>query len=179
MTIVTLSSAVMPIAAAVAAETGHRCAAQLDDAARLACYDAAFGRPGVTSAPDASGSADAASATVAVPAAVAAPAVAATAVPADPAADFGLSEQAIRARDPELAKITDPDQISATVASLGQRPRGELIFTLDNGQVWVQSEVDRRARLKVGDRVTVKKGALASYLLVTPSGVATRVKRTK
>ena len=55
----------------------------------------------------------------------------------------------------------------------------QFIVTLDNGHVWVQSETNSRARLAVGDTVTIKKGALASYLLITPSKVATRVKRVQ
>ena len=97
----------------------------------------------------------------------------------DPLADFGLSEQAKAARDPEKARQSNPDSITATVTEVGKQPRGQFIVTLDNGHVWVQSETNSRARLAVGDTVTIKKGALASYLLVTPGKVATRVKRVQ
>ena len=56
---------------------------------------------------------------------------------------------------------------------------GELVVTLENNQVWVQIDVDNKARVKAGDTVTIKRGTLGSYLLVSPNGVATRVRRSK
>lgn len=168
---------------AAASESGHACASIADDQRRLACYDEAFGQP-VSVVPTVAAPAVASSAAVAgsgTPAVASAAAVssAATTGAVDPQADFGLSEQAKVARDPEKAKLTNPDSITATVTEVGKRPRGEFIVTLDNGHVWMQSETNSRARLAVGDTVTIKKGALASYLLITPSKVATRVKRVE
>jgi hypothetical protein len=54
-----------------------------------------------------------------------------------------------------------------------------MVVTLADGQVWAQLDPDTRAKLKVGDTVTIRRAALGSYLLVTPSGMATRVKRLK
>lgn len=139
----------------------HPCAAVAGDSARLACYDAEFGKPG------------------AAVAATAAP-VAATAVPAvKERKEFGLSEEKKRALDPEKAAVPQTTSITGKVAGLGRRPTGELIVTLDHGQVWVQAESDTLAVLKVGDAVTIRKGALGSYLLVTPGRVAMRVRRAE
>jgi hypothetical protein len=141
----------------VRADEPRRCAALDDDRARLACYDSIFGRP-------------AASAPVDAPAA-------ATAANAE--ADFGLTEAAKRAREPEESKERFPESISGTVAKVARQPAGELVLTLENGQVWTQLQVDVRARVAVGDTVTIKKAALGSHLLVTEGRYATRVRRVK
>jgi hypothetical protein len=94
-------------------------------------------------------------------------------------ADFGLTEAAKRAREPEQSREQLPESITGTVASVGRRPAGELIVTLESGQVWTQLQVDARARIAVGDTVTIKRAALGSYLLVTAGRYATRVRRVK
>jgi hypothetical protein len=115
---------------------------------------------------------------VAEPAASAAAAPAAT-VAASPKDDFGLTEAAKRARDPENSKVQFPDSITEKVASVGHRPTGELVVTLANGQVWVQIESGSRAQIGAGQTVRIDRASLGSYLLVTPKGIATRVRRIK
>jgi hypothetical protein len=163
------------------AEGTHRCAAVAGDAARLACYDQAFGRP----------DSSATSAVLAAPAAQAAPVAAApsaaapvAAVPSAAAAaqareEFGLSEAAKRARDPEKARETMPESITAVVAKVARRPTGEAIVALENEQVWEQAEPGTTVLLKAGDSVTIRKAALGSYVLVTPSRAAVRVRRVR
>jgi hypothetical protein len=164
--------ALLPLALAVLAaraadsDAPQRCSGISDDLARLACYDAIFRKSTSTAA------------STAVPAAAAAPAAAASAA-TSPEADFGLTEAAKRARDPEEAKVEMPESITGTVAAVGRRPDGELTVTLENGQVWTQVTVDQRARVAVGDTVTIKKAALGSHLLVTQARYATRVRRVK
>jgi hypothetical protein len=115
---------------------------------------------------------------------MAAPAASAAAAPAasvatSPKDDFGLTEATKRARDPEMAKTQMPESITEKVASVGHRPTGELVVTLANGQVWVQIESGSRAQVGAGQTVRIHKASLGSYLLVTPTGIATRVRRTK
>ena len=157
------------------ADEPQRCATMADDRARLACYDSIFGRP---AAPPPLGAPSAAApATGAVAGTVAAaPAVAAAATPET---DFGLTEAAKRAREPEGSGDRLPDSISGTVARVARQPAGEFVVTLENGQVWTQLQVDARARIAVGDTVTIKKAALGSHLLVTANRYATRVRRVK
>jgi hypothetical protein len=130
------------------------CAALTDNQRRLACYDDIFRR---SPAPAAG--------------------TAAELVTAD--ADFGLSEAAKRARDPGKAKTEMPQSITSKVTAIGRQPAGELVVTLENGQVWTQVSVDPRATLAVGDAVTIKKASLGSHLLVTPMRYATSVRRVK
>lgn len=159
--------ALLPLAFAVLAaqaaggDAPQRCAGIGDDRSRLTCYDAIFGKPAVLAA---STSVPAAEETVAASAA------------ASPETDFGLTEAAKRARDPQQEML---ESITGTVAAVGRRPAGELIVTLENGQVWTQVTVDQRARVAAGDTVTIKKAALGSHLLETQGRYATRVRRVK
>jgi hypothetical protein len=152
------------------ARVEHPCAGIAEDAARLACYDEAFGRRSIAH------TGESAAAPVTLDAGVAASSAVAT---VDPVADFGLTDSQKRARDPEQAKKTMPDSITATVAHVRRRPTGELVVTLDNGQVWAQTETVSQAVVKPGDLVTIRKGALGSFVLVTANRIATKVQRTK
>jgi hypothetical protein len=139
------------------AETAHECAAEIDDRVRLACYDRIFGKPGTAvddrsaavpspaAAPSEAGAAGAAAASGAVETASAAVA-ATTAVPASPEDDFGLTEAAKRARDPVKAQEQLPQSITEVVSAVRRKPTGELVVTLESGQVWSQLHADTRAR---------------------------------
>lgn len=97
----------------------------------------------------------------------------------NPQDEFGLTEAAKRARDPEKAKEEMPESITEKVTSVGHRPTGELVVTLANGQVWLQIESGSRAKVGAGQTVTIKKASLGSYLMVAPDRIATRVRRIK
>ena len=71
-----------------------------------------------------------------------------------------------------------PKRMSATVTAIDKRPRGELVVTLDNGQVWAQKSADRYFPLKVGDPVAILSGALGSFRLIAGSR-ATAVTRVE
>jgi hypothetical protein len=134
--------------AADGARLTHSCAAVDDPAGRLACYDAAFKRPD----------------------------------PAEEAREvieeFGLTEAQLQARDPERpSRDKGPERIEAQVVSIRHRSTGERIITLDNGQVWLQTEVTIRGPLANGDAVVIRRAALGSFQLVTPGQVALRVRR--
>jgi len=151
-------------------DSPQQCAAIGVDVERLACYDRIFRAPAVPT-PAAAGAASTAvggAATMTV-----APAAAA------PPDDFGLTEAAKRAREPEESREKLPESISGTVAKVARQPGGELVVTLENGQVWTQLQVDPRARVSAGDTVTIRKAALGSHLLVTANRYATRVRRVK
>lgn len=155
----------------------QRCARLTDDLARLECYDQVARRlAGTNAQPQADASAAAVSGTATTANRPSSPSHVTAPPPATPGADFGLSEAAKQARDPEKAK---QDSISAGVAAVARRLTGEMVVTLADGQVWAQLDPDTRAKVKVGDTVTIRRAALGSYLLVTPSGIATRVKRLK
>jgi hypothetical protein len=97
----------------------------------------------------------------------------------DPVAEFGLSESQKRAQNPERAKDVAPDSITGNVAEVGRQPTGGLVVTLENGQVWAQSESLTKARVAPGDEVTIRKATLGSYMLVAPNKVSMRVRRVR
>ena len=165
---------------------GASCVAVSDDAARLACYDRAYGRnaaskSAATAGVAATGTAAAAvaSKSPAVTSPTAVHAAPAAATPKDPVAEFGLTEAAKQAKDPAKAAeaAAAPTSVTAKVISLRFKKYGEFVVTLDNGQVWEQNEPMPSAIVRVGDAVTVKKAVLGSYTLVTAARVATKVHR--
>jgi len=152
----------------------HPCASVADNAARLACYDEAFGRPA-----DAGTSATAASAAAAANAPRSGVATAAVVDPAVKAREeFGLSQPDKRALAASQGAPA-PDSVTGKVASVAHRLAGEAVVTLESGQVWVEVESYSGVVVQPGDVVTIRKAALGSYMLVTPKHVATRVRRLK
>ena len=146
----------------------HPCAGIGEDSARLACYDRAFGRgpaPAPMSAP--------ASAKPVAAAPVAAAASTAAVVPAVDRSRKGTA----RVR-PERGGQTGPGQQQERPAGTG-KPHGhreERVSTANRGAGLRARErpglggerPSPPARVQPGDEVTVRKGALGSYLLVTP-----------
>ncbi len=171
------------------------CAAEADDARRLACFDrvvaqmrdsadasaaarapAAAGRPAPAGAPPvpAPGAAPAANSAAPAAAAVApaAPSVASPSTPSrSPEEDFGLRQER------ELStKLTGLDANAATIST---RPHGELVVALDNGQVWAEIAPGSKIKLKPGDPVRIQAGTLGSFILIAPNGRSSKVKRVR
>ena len=155
------------------------CARISDDARRLACYDGLAGRvrqgTAVAAAPSPAPATapDTAAVLAPAPAAAGAAPVAAAPVAVDRVAEFGLSDQARKEREPEKWV----ESVTARVTNVGQTASDRYVITLDNGQVWVQSETNTRAILAPGDTVTIKRAALGSFKLSGPRSVFWRVKR--
>jgi hypothetical protein len=173
-----------------------RCASLSEAAARLACYDTLAGTVagsvpagGATAsatsaapAPAATRSAGSAASAAGSPApaggtqaagtgSAAASPPAAGAAPS--AAEFGVRNGPLQAkRDPVKEK-----SMLAVVSRVSSRGRGELVVTLDNGQVWTQIQPSDYP-LKAGDHVEIDVASLGSYVLWCPSSRrATKVTR--
>jgi len=112
--------------------------------------------------------------TTSVAAAAAAPTTTSTAASsASRDSEFGVSEGPLAAQ--QHASV--PKQITAKVTHVGVRARGELVVTLDNGQVWAQLAPLAYFPLEAGDVVRIKSASLGSYQLIAPSQRATKVTR--
>jgi hypothetical protein len=135
------------------------CTREQDDALRLACFDRAAAPPAAAD-----------KAVAAKPAAE----------KADPAQAFGVhGSELARSREADDPKQdSTPKRLTAKVAGIEKRARGELVFTLDNGQVWAQKEVGAYFPIDVGDPVTILAGTLGSHRLVVGSR-ATAVTRVR
>jgi hypothetical protein len=152
------------------------CAAEQDDARRLACYDTQFKQSGMT--PARAGRPPAA-APLAAPSAAAAPLAAAAPPPTlTPEQRFGLNPQLERKERGAAAVTTELDKLTSRIAAVSHKVRGEAVVTLENGQVWEQADADSRVVVKEGDAVSIRRGTLGSFWLSSPAS-AFRVRRVK
>lgn len=71
--------------------------------------------------------------------------------------------------------IEELDQIEATIARIDKNASGKIVITLDNGQVWLQTD-SRRVRLSKEEKITIHRAGFGSYMLRTEEKVM-RVKR--
>jgi len=112
-----------------------------------------------------------------------APAIAGTAPAALPPA---AQQRAARSSEDNFGlpplQVVEQKQIDSLVATVTKKDktlRGKLIFTLDNGHVWTQSDTESFL-VKVGDQVRIEKGLLGGHFLnVVSSKKRIRVKRSK
>jgi hypothetical protein len=90
---------------------------------------------------------------------------------------FGLSEKQVL----ELGAVPDqaptPKALQARVVNIPRYPVDRQVFVLDNAQSWQQIELDPGFVVRIGQQVTISKGALGSFWLSADSHRATRVKR--
>lgn len=152
--------ALLAATSAVQAAESHRCAKVFEDAERLSCYDSAYGKP-VPQAP--------------VAAAVAAPKPVPVPEPVRPAVQKPVAEKPAKP-----AKEDKPEsvRVTSTITALDRFRDGRFRVTLQNGEVWSQSEPDSRFEVRVGEEVTIRPASLGSFLLDAKNGT-TRVKRGK
>lgn len=116
------------------------CAAISDPSARLACYDK-LARRNVTNLPPATNNAAPAETEISVPEKPKAPAG-----PSDFEKTFGLNG----------ADVDRGDEITAKLTQAHRNQRRLYVFTLDNGQVWVQREPGDRP-IRAGQVVTITR----------------------
>lgn len=155
----------------VLAADAPRCNELPNDAQRLGCYDAVFGKPV---------GAGAQAARVAPVAPVAPVAAAAPAAPVAPVAVGATAAVAVAAPPaaPAPAKpAAKPETFKSSITALSNAADGRFIATLENGQKWLQSERDTRFEVKVGEPVTLHPGMFSSWSLATESGYIVRVKQ--
>lgn len=119
-----------------------RCAGVSADDQRLACYDALAGR------------------------AATAPTPSKQLVPnANPPA--GNDEKSFGLDKPLEKAARGPDSLRATVAAISTDSRGNVTVQLDNNQTWIFTDAD--ALLRKGDAIVIKRAALGSFIMSTPS----------
>lgn len=70
------------------------------------------------------------------------------------------------------------EQLESRVVDVDHGRNGQRTFKLENGQTWVQVEARVGGHVQVGQVVSLRKAILGGYQLVTPAGVALRVRRT-
>ena len=91
-------------------------------------------------------------------------------------AEDGFGSETLKSSKPEPQD--DVRSISARLERVEQRPHGQYVFHLSNGQVWTELSAGRR-RYSAGVDVTIERTALGGYMLSTGVGRATRVRRVE
>ncbi len=77
---------------------------------------------------------------------------------------FGKGEAELRKSVQEATDTKEIDRIETIVVAVHKSASGKAVITLDNGQVWKQSD-SSRARLSVNDKVTIRRRSFGSYSL--------------
>jgi len=156
------------------------CMQQLDATQRLQCFDREAaklaGTPAVAVVP-------APAPVPAVPPARAAvsPAAPTVAPAVTPAPVAGLGAEQVQ-RNTKRDPTAPEENLTATITALRNQTGGAQVISLDNDQVWRQSEAGPGAPLKVGDVVQISRGAMGFYRLKADAfgpGRWTRVMRVR
>ena len=92
---------------------------------------------------------------------------------------FGMTSDIERKRDPVAVRQAKDEVLRGKISELRQAPQGELIFTLDNGQVWVQAEASPNLQFAVGEDVHIEHGTMSSLWLVADKHRKVRVTRLR
>ena len=173
------------------------CADEADVLKRLSCYDREVARyrtppataasrgPSASTAPPSGATtsnstparSSAATARPTTPPAVAAPSSSTAADTATATAEFGMNGE-IKRKD----KTPDPpklDKLTARIASIAQKPHGESIYSLEDGQVWEEAESEQHIPLHSGEEVTIKRGVLGAFYLSSAEVRGLRVRRVR
>jgi len=94
---------------------------------------------------------------------------------------MGLSAEGVRKLEAEKginpAEAKPPRELTAHLVSVSRNSAGRQVFTLDNGQVWRQSETRASFEPHAGDAVKITPGAIGSFWLSTDTHNRTRVER--
>jgi hypothetical protein len=145
---------------AVATGDPQACARVADPAQRLGCYDATFrGAAALTAGTAATAASDTG--------AMAAP------------REFGLNDTVRRARGEPDSRTGTPDRMESSIVAVATLPGGLQRVTLENGQAWDQTEAASSFLPRPGRSITIRRGAMGSFLMRAESGPAVRARRSK
>jgi hypothetical protein len=94
---------------------------------------------------------------------------------------FGLTADIARKREPvaerQVTEHRADPVLPGKIVGLRQSRGGELVFTLDNQQVWMQTQAEPSKQFVIGDVVHIEHGAMGSLWLAADKARKTRVKR--
>lgn len=90
---------------------------------------------------------------------------------------FGLSTQQVLALEAKPGQAPAPTELHAHVVGVSRSAKDRQIFVLDNTQTWQQIELEPDFPVRIGQEITISKGALGAFWLAIDSHRATRVKR--
>jgi hypothetical protein len=92
---------------------------------------------------------------------------------------FGFSLPSFNLFDrSEVQRSVEVNSLEAKVAS-ATKAGGPWIVTLDNGQVWRQTDAKQLYRIRPGDAVLIRRGAIGSFLLKVGDSAAFKAERSR
>ena len=80
---------------------------------------------------------------------------------------------------PKKDTKAEPVKVDATITATSMQRDGKRLITLDNGQVWKESEANPMVIINNGMQVVVQDAAMGTYRLIIGGLVGLRVKRVK
>jgi hypothetical protein len=91
---------------------------------------------------------------------------------------FGMTAQ-LQRKESGATAPPGLNKLTAHIAAVSQKPPGEFIVTLDNGQVWEEAETVSHLPLRTGDSITIKRGMLGSFYMSSEQVLGLRVRRVR
>ena len=171
------------------------CASEADDSSRLRCFDNVAGELAVADAPSAPPEPAPVAEVAVAEAPVAEVAVAEVAVAEAPVAEVAVAAAVTEPSSSDIEQfgmtadlaeekagvdaVPELSEISVVAVEVSERLRGELVVTLDNGQVWTEKDSKAGFRVKAGDTVVIRKGRLGGYRMVDRNGRGSAVVRVE
>lgn len=90
---------------------------------------------------------------------------------------FGMTAEIAQKRSPGTPLQGNNETVTTKIIALREDAHGRLLFTLDNSQVWLQTEFRPGTRFAVGDAVRLEHGAMSSLWIAADHDRKTRVRR--
>lgn len=95
---------------------------------------------------------------------------------------FGFSLPSVNAllapkKAARVARFAPIDRIESVIQAIRFAPGGAAVLTLENGQIWRQTDGERPYALKIGKNVRIAKGFGGGFLLTVGSSNLYRVRR--
>jgi hypothetical protein len=90
--------------------------------------------------------------------------------PAQPTQSFGMTK-------PPASKPPEPSRMEARVIGISRDSRDTAVVKLDNDQTWAID--DDPGMLRTGDAIVIKRAALGSFSMSTPTGRVYRARRLR
>jgi hypothetical protein len=90
---------------------------------------------------------------------------------------MGLSSARIEQLEKPPGSAPPPKELTVTIQSIARDGSARQVFTLTNGQIWRQVEVDASFAVHAGDSVVISRAMLGSYIMSFGKHLNTRVSR--
>ncbi len=73
-----------------------------------------------------------------------------------------------------LFESGDKQYFEGTIVEMLSKPQQRMVFRFDNDEIWIQT-TPRNLPIKVGDKVTIRRGTVGGYILRTENKVSTKI----